>query len=651
VNAGASNITFGTLISGGGMNNVSLTSVSGPGSLSLGTTGNTLSGATARAIDIDGGAASISYAGTISNSGSGIRVQNKTGGTVTLSGGTKTLNTGANAAVTLASNAGATINITGGGLDIDTTSGTGFNATGGGTFTVQTGTNANTINSTSGTALNVNATTIGASGLTFQSISSGAGTNNGISLVSTGAGGLTVTGLDGGDAGSDPDLGSGGTITGKTGADGSASTSSASGTGVNLSNANNISLNGMIITNHQNYGIRGNEVDGFRLTFSQVGGANGTNSSTPANEGSVSFVGTPATGYGLRGAVAFLDNEISGGYQRNVSIDNATGTMNLNFLRNNVHNTGKSPFTGSDAGDDGLAIEVDTSAVMFANISDNTFTAHAGDHFNLSLVNSANADLTFKNNNMQGGHPAALGQGVFILGATYNGTFKYDISNNGTDADPFVGNVQGGAIFVNKGSGTGTFSGQITNNVIGDPAVTGSGSAQAVGIHASARGAGGSHTTLINNNKVRQYFDRGIVLEAGEGSPTLTATVTNNTVSNFADAINSLHGIHFDFGILAADNAQITIDARNNLIATAGNEAQGGVDFRMRTAGSNDVFTAGCSTCTTAAGTQAFIDGQNPDGTSFLVSLVGGGTPAATYNNGPSSPLPSPNLPTLPPAP
>jgi hypothetical protein len=382
------------------------------------------------------------------------------------------------------------------------------------------------------------------------------------------------------------------------------------------------------------------------MTFSLVGGVNGTNVATPFNEGSVSFIGTPTTGYGLRGSVAFLDNEITGGRQRNVSIDNATGTMNLNFLRNNVHNTQPSP-----NGDDGFAIEVDTSAVMFANISDNTFTAHGGDHFNLSLVNNANADLTFKNNNMQGGFAGALGQGVFILGASYNGTFKYDISNNGTDADPFTGNVQGGAIFVNKGSGTGTFSGRITNNVIGDPAVTGSGSAQAVGIHASARGAGGSHTTLISGNKVRQYFDQGIVLEAGEGSPTLTATVTNNTVSNFADAINSLHGIRFDFGILSADNAQITTDVRNNLIATSGNEAQGGVDFRMRTAGSNDVFVAGCSTCTTAANTQTFIDGQNPDGTSFSVSLVPNGTPNATYNNGPASPLPGPNLPTLPPAP
>ena len=434
------------------------------------------------------------------------------------------------------------------------------------------------------------------------------------------------------------DPGSGGTITGKTGADGSTT----AGTGVFLSNATNVSLNDMTITNHQNYGIRGNEVDGFRLTNSLVGGVNGNNGATPFNEGSISFIGTPTTGYGLRGSVAFLDNEITGGFQRNVSIDNATGTMNLNFLRNNVHHTSlahrrrRLRHRGRHERGD-----------VREHLEQHLHRARRRSLQSVARSTTPNADLTFKNNDMQGGYAGALGQGVFILGATYNGTFKYDISNNGTVADPFTGNMQGGAIFVNKGSGTGTFSGQIANNVIGDPAVTGSGSEQAVGIHASARGAGGSHTTLINSNKVRQYFDRGIVLEAGEGSPTLVATVTNNTVSNFADAMNSLHGIHFDFGILGTDNAQITIDVRNNLIANAGNEPQGGVDFRMRTAGSNDMFIAGYTGGNSRANAQAFIDGQNPDGTTFIVTQAASGT----YNNGPASPLPAPNLPTLPPAP
>ena len=89
------------------------------------------------------------------------------------------------------------------------------------------------------------------------------------------------------------------------------------------------------------------------------------------------------------------------------------------------------------------------------------------------------------------GHPVRLGQGFFILGAAYNGTCNYDISNNGTAVTPLVGNRQGGMIHVNKGSGTATFNGRIQNNFIGNAAVTNSGSLEAFGIIVGARGAGG----------------------------------------------------------------------------------------------------------------------------------------------------------------
>ncbi len=387
----------------------------------------------------------------------------------------------------------------------------------------------------------------------------------------------------------------------------------------------------MNLHDFSNYGILGSNVNGFVLSDSVISGTNGNTNSGSNIESSVAF-------QQLIGTSGFLNNDISGGAARNINIDNQSGTLNLTATGNNIHNTS----AGGITGDDGFAIEAETTATVLANISNNTFSAHAGDDFNLSLINSAVVDLTFNNNNLSGGNPAKLGGGVFILGATFNGSLEYDISNN-----TVLGANQGGAIFVNKGSGTATFSGQIVDNVVGNPAVNHSGALQSVGIHASARGAGGLHTTLIHSNEVYQYHDRGIVLEAGEGSPTFVATVTSNTVSNFADAVNSLHGIHFDFGILSGDNAQITIDVRNNLIANAGNEAQGGVDFRMRTAGSNDTFIAGYSGGNSAANAQTFIDGQNPDGTIFSVSQVASGT----YNNGPAVPLPTPNLPELPTAP
>lgn len=64
---------------------------------------------------------------------------------------------------------------------------------------------------TTATALNISDTLIDAMGVTFRNITSNGGTAAGIILNNTGSsGGLTVTGLDGVDAGTAPDVGSGG---------------------------------------------------------------------------------------------------------------------------------------------------------------------------------------------------------------------------------------------------------------------------------------------------------------------------------------------------------------------------------------------------------------------------------------------------------
>ena len=217
------------------------------------------------------------------------------------------------------------------------------------------------------------------------------------------------------------------------------------------------------------------------------------------------------------------------------------------------------------------------------NVTNNTFAAHGGDHFNLSLLGSPTVDLTFSGNSWSGGHPIGLGQGLFVLGATFNGAFTYDILNNGTVGSPFVGNNSGGAIHVNKGSGTGTFSGTISNNVIGDPSVNSDPvQPDASGIDVEAHGAGGSHTTLISNNLVRQFHNDGILILAGEGNAAFNVTMTGNTVSDPDATLASFHGVHFNIGTLSTDALQACLDVRNNALTNGANEANGGVDLRMR---------------------------------------------------------------------
>ncbi len=211
----ASGSSFNNITSGGGVNGIALTGVTGTGLIGLG--GGALSGASGAEFLVSGGSAQLLYSGTITNTagrsvdisthatgnitlsgslsdtGTGVSITNNTSGTIAFTGTNKTINTGTNPAVTYTGN-GASFQFIGGNLDIDTTSGAGINATGNtGAFNV-TGTN-NTINTTTGTPLTVSNSVIGTLGLTFASITGTGAAANGIVLLNTGASGaFTVTG-------------------------------------------------------------------------------------------------------------------------------------------------------------------------------------------------------------------------------------------------------------------------------------------------------------------------------------------------------------------------------------------------------------------------------------------------------------------------
>jgi hypothetical protein len=418
------------------------------------------------------------------------------------------------------------------------------------------------------TTSNAAAVSLSSSGgtIALTSVSANGG-SNGILLNNT-TGTFTVAGTGGTCTEANTSGCTGGVIQNMTGGDDSGVTPV--GTGIALNNAVGVSLTRMYIHDASNYGIRGTNVNGFILDTSVVNGVNGTNVTTPFNDGSISFDN-------LSGTSSITNSAVAGGYQRNIRVDNTTGTLSLTVNGSSIHNT------GNVAGDDGLFVEIGGGTATL-NVTNNTFSAHGGDHFNLSLLGSPSVSLTFTGNAWTGGHPIGLGQGLFILAASFNspGTFTYNISNNGTVGSPLVGNRQGGAMHVNKGSGTGTFSGTISNNVIGNPAVNGSGSSEASGIDVEAHGTGGSHTVLITNNQVRQFHNDGILILAGEGNAALNATVTGNTVSNPDASIASFHGVHFNIGTLPTDALAACLDVKNNTLTNAANEANGGVDLRMR---------------------------------------------------------------------
>jgi hypothetical protein len=526
------------------------------------------------------------------NTGIGIRVQNSAAGGTMNFGNTTVSGSGSTGIVlgtTGNGNAGA---ITFGALNVSPDAGQrAILATG----------NTGALSAASGTATTTNNTAIEISGsaantrtpLNFRLTTvntTGSGQANGIKLLNTSAtgspGGFRVLG-NGGTCTNAAQTCTGGQIATTMGADGATG-----GTGIRLDNVDTVSLTRMRLNDHPNYAIRGVNVNGFALDTSIVTGTNGTNPGAPFVEGSVVFDGTGASpAQGLVGSSAITNSDIRGGRSDNLRVDNSAGTLNLTVTGSTFRDT----VDAADAGDN-IFIEADTSATALVSITGSTFGETSGDHINISLINNSVADVTITGNATTGDVTAnRLGQGIFIFGGAWDGTCRYNISNN-----TMSGTKQGHAIHTNKGSGNGNMQGTITGNTIGVAGSAESGASESSGITVASRGAGGSHTAVVSNNQIHQTDEFGVNLEVGEdlgvadnasaaatGGPAavLNVTVTGNTVDT--PGPNALHGIHLNSGIQLGDNNVSCVDiggagALANNVTNSANEGAGGADIRPR---------------------------------------------------------------------
>jgi hypothetical protein len=570
----ANGVTFGATFtsvssttSSNSGNGISLTGVLGTLTMS----GGAISGAAGDAFLVSGGTANITYNGTIATSAARpVNVASKTGGTVAFGGAVSSTSNG----VSLATNTGATINFTGG-LSLSTGGNTAFSATGGGTVnaTQNNTTIVNTLTTTTGTALNVNATTIGASNLTFRSITSnGSGANNGIVLDTTGtSGGLIVSG-NGGTCTSAATC-TGGTISNKTGTD----STTTSGIGIYLNNTSNVSLDRMQLNDFQNFAILGTTVRGFTLTNSIINGTNGTNENI--DEGSVAFTN-------LIGSATVTNVNVSGSIEDNWRIIN---NLDRNVAGNPLNRITFTQFTvganSTAVGDNGLFIQAQLNSQVNVTIQNSTFTSARGDIFQFDLTNTSMGDLVFQNNAVSNNHPAVVvgGGGITLSGGgstNSNVNFTYDINTN-TFRD-----ARGDLLLIALQTGGGLFSGKIRNNTFGVAAVDQSGGREATSVEVRTVGSG-DQVVQIDNNQIRQYGNFGILLQMGgqtangDGTTgTFNATVTNNTINTPSSFVFIKNGFQLNSGTNAGDAFQVCLNLSGNTLGGSGQN--GGNDFQLR---------------------------------------------------------------------
>jgi YVTN family beta-propeller protein len=552
-----------------------------------------------------------------SGGGTAFTVANSVSGTTVAYAGT--LNVTSGAGVSLTSNTGATISFTGG-MTLSTGANAAFSATGGGTINV-TGA-ANTLTTTTGTALNVANTTVGASGLTFQSISAGtaaSGPANGIVLNNTGSNNaLTVTSTGAGTCTAADQTGcTGGTIQHATGSDDS--TTTPVGTGIVLKSTKGVSLDRMHILNNSNYGIRGDSVGNggggtpysFKLSNSTFDGANGTETpasgGSPFNEAAIRFTE-------LTGSSSITNSYISGGVSDNVAVINSAGSLNRLTLQSNTFGN-----NSNTQGNRNINIGGTGTSTVNVTANSNIFTASRSHDFGYDTTGTG-GDVVFTNNTMSQSRPAT-GPGAPATGA---GNVKLTSGGSAATTMNVSGNTMTGAtgnamLFVHD-TGSGTLTGTVNNNVIGAAGTANSGSLEGDGIQLNhATGTAASSTSVaITNNQVRQYNNFGIELASGSGglasdAGNISATVTGNTISNpgtNANISSIFQGIQLNSGTVPGQTFQWCLNMKSNSIIGSGRN--GGTDFRLRQRQATTVRVPGYGgTAFDTAALTAFIQNQN----------------------------------------
>jgi hypothetical protein len=598
------------------------TTSSGTTGISLtGTTGNftilagAFSGITGDDFFVSGGSANITNAASINNTaGHSVNIQNRTNGAVIFSANVTDSGTG----ILLNNNSGSTMNFTGT-LALNTASSAGFTATAGGTVTVTSA--GNTIITTTGIALNVVNTTIGATGLKFQSISAN-GAANGIVLDNTGvSGGLAVTGNSGGNGGGIVAFSTGGTpavITAPDTADLTGGTiQNTTGPGILLNNTKGVSLTRVRVKSGGDDGIRGTSVTDFTLINSLVD-ANGN----ATGENGIEFSQ-------LLGTCLISNSTVTASAESHLFVDNTSGTLNsLTIVGSQFKST-----SAAAPGADGIRVTPRGTCVITSIVAQCYFFNNRDDQFQWAPVDSANSSVTFINNTLSDTTATTLGGGITINPAL-NTTTRAVIANNDINGAVLS------AISLNLNTDStvaSTLRATVTNNFIGSTGVNGSGSEQGNGIDIIGNGAG-TINALVSNNDVRQYTNPyGIHVFSRDGDGFINTTITGNTVTEF-NTVGGLvlDGIRVEAGSVTGDGGTICADvggataALRNHVTTGGNESGGASDIRLRLRIDAKMTLpgySGAATDTTAV--QNYITARNDVTTVLATTSTSSATPFA----------------------
>ncbi|WP_425088811.1 beta strand repeat-containing protein [Stappia sp.] len=637
-----------------------------------------------------GGTVNLTGDMTITGSaGTGLSVSNSaSGATFTFSGGTKTISTGGLTAISLTNNANGTVTFSGANTDIDTTSGNAVTVTNGGTINFNS-TTTNTINSTTGkgvfasgggtvviggsanvtsttgTAVDIQNTTIGGAGVTFESVSAD-GATNGIVLSNAGSGGFAVTGE--GSSDTTVNVGTRGRTSNKAGggsfsAQGTGGTvQNTTGAAVLISNTNNVTLRNMVLTdstntvNSGNDGIDISNSSGFTLDNSRITGFSGNHGIDGANVANITIINSEIFSNATVSGVAAPDihnvhfDELTGAgstvtnslfhssYENIFTVENSSGTLTIDMNNVEIRDT-----NAGAGGNIGLLFDMTSSAQINATVRNSTFLRNRsrGVAF-YSNSGTTGGSITISNN--------TFNDNIFVpidIAHQSNATVTYNISGNQVNTDATAAGESTAINIITGGASSAStdLRGELTNNTIGNNTLAGSGSNQGVGLRIAALGAG-THTTRLTNNTVQAINQDSAVLISNDNTGVINATFgSGNTFTVAPAGAFPLYGLSFEAGTGAGSAGIMRVNFAAGVTATgsAGAFTKGIQAFSFGSSrielqgyGGSDNDTASVATFLSTGGGAGNTVNPGPAD----VFVFSGGTITGTLTGGASVPLP-----------
>ena len=468
VTPGSTITVAGVVIDNNGANSSAIALSNNDGA-TININGGSIQNAAGAAVSISSSTGNATYAGTIANtSGRSVQVLNNGVGVTTLSG--NITDSGSGIFVDNNDQGGIAATNFSGVLDLNTATNTAFSATNGGIVSaINTG---STITTTTGTAVLIADTTIGVSGVTLRSVTTaGASANTAIALSNTGAGSFEVTGTG--------TVGSGGTIDNKT-AD-----------AITLDNTGgSVTLRGMIIEDIGSTGVIDSEHDAIhgqtvngglvldgmtirRISDMAIHGAafpsgdsdtvwNGltitnstiqdTNRYHVAGAGDTSDEGSVRI-RGLRGNALISGNTFQNGAEH-LDLFATAGTLNLTVTGNDFFESYKEFTSGGTASVGKMCVDLTVQGTADA-------TVVIGDLVDAALGNN------FRNCRIAsvriGNDSGATGT---VTTTTANNSFLVTDHSSGIGGD--FDFPMGGVKYSTRGATTAVFDGRISNNTFTD---------------------------------------------------------------------------------------------------------------------------------------------------------------------------------------